>query len=170
MVQEKQDLNFRKIRLIDAPTFSKWRKDEQLGYQVGWDIDPKKWNLRNEQDWIRRALLDRGSNFWACILGDEVIGRVGVYHVNLAKKSGEISILIGNPKYRGGGIGKSILKFAVEQGYNELALSKIYATIFEDNDGAIRFFEASGFKKSGSVDQMRFRGQKRTFLYFDHIK
>ena len=169
-MQDNQDLNFKKINLGFAPVFASWRKDALLARQVGWAIDCKKWSINDEKKWILKMINDKRSHFWACLLGDKVIGRVGIYNIDLIKKTGEVSIFIGQKAYRGKGYGKKMLKFVLEKGYKYLLLKDIYATIFDDNYGAAGFFEKNGFKKSGKTDTMNFLGEKRKFYYFDHIK
>ena len=136
---------------------------------MGWAIDPKKWNISAEKDWIRKSHFDKTSQFWAALNDDEVIGRVGLYHLNPKEKLGEVSILIGKPKFRNQGFGQEMLDFVLDAGYRELKLEGIYATIFEDNDRALRFFESNNFKKSGRIGEMDYLGKKRKFYYLDHI-
>jgi RimJ/RimL family protein N-acetyltransferase len=169
-VQDKQALNFRKISVFDAPIFASWRKDSKLGWQVGWALDPKKWKIKDEIDWIKSSLMNKSTQFWSCRVGETLVGRVGIYNIDWEEKSGEVSILIGNPKFREQGIGVEMLKYALEKGYSELALDQIYATIFDDNDGALRFFEKNNFEKSGKVGTMNFLGTARKFAYLDHKK
>ncbi|MFD0711403.1 GNAT family N-acetyltransferase [Paenibacillus sp. GCM10027626] len=79
---------------------------------------------------------------------DEMIGSLQLCRFDSTKKEAVIGrFLIGDPKYRGAGIGSIALKQAVETGFGQFKLRKIRLNVFDFNRAAIRCYEKVGFSK-----------------------
>ena len=78
-----------------------------------------------------------------------VIGQCVIEHLTweAAEHVGELGIII-NSKYRNIGIGREILKYAINEAKNR-DFKKIILAVFHTNKGAIHLYESLGFKKIG---------------------
>ena len=64
-------------------------------------------------------------------------------------------ILIGNPTFRGKGLGQQIIKELLKIGFVDLKLHRIDLGVFDFNTKAIKTYENSGFKKEGLLRDYR---------------
>uniref|UniRef100_A0A7C4S054 N-acetyltransferase n=1 Tax=Fervidobacterium pennivorans TaxID=93466 RepID=A0A7C4S054_FERPE len=60
------------------------------------------------------------------------------------------------PQYRGKGIGKLMLRKALEFAFKELNLHRITAEVYEYNERSLRLLESSGFKKEGILKEAKY--------------
>ncbi|AFG35383.1 acetyltransferase, ribosomal protein N-acetylase [Fervidobacterium pennivorans DSM 9078] len=60
------------------------------------------------------------------------------------------------PQYRGKGIGKLIIRKALEFAFKELNLRRVTAEVYEYNERSLRLLESLGFKKEGILKEAKF--------------
>ena len=58
----------------------------------------------------------------------------------------EIKHVVVHPKWRGKGVGKHLLRRALEVASTKM----VYATVREDNENSLKLFESFGFRRSGN--------------------
>ena len=77
------------------------------------------------------------------------IGSIGFGHINWVAHNANLFAEIGEPEYWGKGIVGEASKLAIEYGFSELNLHKIYAGVYTPNQRSLRAAEKLGFKKEG---------------------
>ena len=95
----------------------------------------------------------------------EIIGVTGFENISWNNGTSLIYIGIGEEKHRGCGYGKEALKLTMEFGFEELNLHRIYLTVLEYNEPAIKLYEKLGFKREGAYREFIHRDGKRYDMY-----
>ncbi|WDV46418.1 GNAT family protein [Clostridiaceae bacterium M8S5] len=78
------------------------------------------------------------------------IGHIKIGKINRLQKTGSLQfILVGDKNQRGKGIGKQIIKEAIDYAFNKLDLCNLSLRVFSFNIGGIKCYENIGFKQVG---------------------
>jgi RimJ/RimL family protein N-acetyltransferase len=96
---------------------------------------------------------------------DELIGNIGLTHIDYINRTAEMGIFIGNKNYWGKGYGVEAIELLLDFGFNILNLHNINLKVFSYNKPAIKCYQKVGFKEVGRLRETKqIAGQK-----FDHI-
>lgn len=100
-------------------------------------------------------------SFGICLPGAErAIGNVTLRNLDRENGSAEVSIVITDKARQGSGLGTDALNCAVDFGFGELRLERIYLQVFDYNQRARRSYEKAGFQTDAVLRHARFhRGQ-----------
>jgi RimJ/RimL family protein N-acetyltransferase len=88
---------------------------------------------------------------------DRPIGHVGLYKIDQQTHSAEFAILIGAPRALGRGFGRTSARFAIDHGFDELGLHRIYLDVLATNERAIRLYRSLGFVEEGRLREAQIR-------------
>ncbi len=80
---------------------------------------------------------------------DEAIGWCKLDHVHPINRRGDISILIGDPRFRGRGYGQEAVHLLLDAAFNLVNLESVELGVFAFNKHAIACYEKVGFKEVG---------------------
>ncbi|MCA1059551.1 GNAT family N-acetyltransferase [Rossellomorea aquimaris] len=94
-----------------------------------------------------------------------IIGFVELDGILWTHRVGWVSILIGDEKSWGSGIGREAMECLLAYAFHELNLYRIQLTVFSYNERAIRLYESLGFMKEGSYRQFLQRDGKRYDMF-----
>lgn len=143
------------IDINDNETYTQWWNDpETVRYlQNNWVItaEKEKENLISKSKSHHYSIIDNDTN--------EMVGEVCFVDINNVNRCAEISVMIGNIKYRNKGYGKEALKLLIEYGYQSLSLNCIFLKVYEKNVIAIKCYTSVGFKQSGMIRQGAYYNQ-----------
>ena len=109
--------------------------------------------LDEQRDWFVQYQRDSTRDFFTITDSDKPIGIVGLTNIDQEKGEVKIFIMIGDPEYRGRGIGKLAMQFIVKHAKDELGISNLSLEVHRDNAAAIRCYQAVGFLIEGEVDE-----------------
>jgi len=147
---EGKTIYLRFLRLEDAtPAYLSWLEDPDVmqgiatsGYTIG--------KLR---DYIGERLQNPHTAFFAiCDLATYThIGNVKIDFHDAKANVSELGLLIGNKAYWSRGIGHEACRLAIEYGFREMHLRKIYLAVYENNPNAKRLYEKLGFTLEGTL-------------------
>ncbi len=85
------------------------------------------------------------------ILGtSKLIGLAGLYHIDGRKGVAEVGIVIGDPAYRGQGLGPETIRRLADIAGKELGLTTLFARVRPRNTRAEKCFEKVGFVTDGT--------------------
>ena len=113
---------------------------KQLAYLKGMD--------KSKTD-IQLAIVLKNNN--------ELIGTIGLHQIDRRNRNADISILIGETKYWGKGLGKEIVCYLIKYAFDVIGLNKLTAGMAEDNKGSYNLFASLGFKKEGILRKQLFK-------------
>lgn len=67
------------------------------------------------------------------------------YSVNIENNEGMLKFVMNNPKYRGKGYGREMLRLAVKYAFEITNVQAVHLNVFTENERAKRCYEAVGF-------------------------
>jgi len=108
--------------------------------------------LRNGTD-VDMVILDRNAM--------TPMGWASLYSIRSDNRTGEVSNLIGNPAYRGRGLGKSIMRMLLGIAFDRKNLHSVHATVTERNTPSVRALRSCGFKEIGILREYHAIGEER---------
>lgn len=127
----------------DGPVFEHWTRDQR----------GREFLLSRLENNIEQPgrLLNNPSNLFGmvCNAGQKPIGIVGFLNYNQKQHKAELRKLIGDPDYRGRGLGKKASRLWLSYGLYGLKLRKVYLYTFDSNLRNIRINEELGFRLEG---------------------
>lgn len=115
---------------------------------------------KNAEDFIQRQAKSDTEKVFAIDCNGELCGLVGlIFQKDVYRKSAEIGYWIGEP-FWGKGIATGAIGLLACHGFDQLALVRLYAGIFEYNVGSMRVLEKNGFLKEGILQKAIFKNGK----------
>lgn len=148
MEMKGEKIRLRLMNGQDADLIVHWRNNPRVRNNF---IYQKPFTREGHENWVR-TMVDTGKVV-QFIIEDISTGQpVGsVYFRDIDKEhlKAEYGIFIGEDSAVGKGVGSEAARLAVQYGFEELGLHKIFLRAFADNVGAIRSYEKAGFVKEG---------------------
>ncbi len=150
MVLKGEKIYLRFLTLNDVnQTYLNWLEDEE----VMSGIATSGYTIENLKTYVSERLANKNTAFFAICSNDtnEHIGNIKIdFHDDKANVS-ELGLLIGNKNYWNKGVGQEACKLAIDYGFNQMHLRKIYLAVYENNPNAKRLYEKLGFKLEGTL-------------------
>lgn len=123
---------------------------------VGWLNDPevcrhnrhgKGYTLAKAREYFQSVENSSVTQVFAIIekLSGVHIGNISINDIDWNTRSGEISILMGEKQFWGRGLGGEAVRMALDFGFRELALQRMWIGFTADNDGMRRIAEKLQF-------------------------
>lgn len=158
-------------RRDNIPLYWKWANDREVTRLTkGYGRAP---SLEAMEAAYERSILGEDTRQFGIHLvstGD-LIGRCSLKNLNLIVGRGEVSILIGDEKYRGHGYGTEAMRLLCIVGFDMLELHTIYLTVLACNPQAVASYRKLGFKDAGRLREASARdGQRVDILYMDLLR
>lgn len=101
------------------------------------------------------------------------IGTTGLHHIDLANRSAQFGIVIGEKNYWSKGLGSEGWSMMVEYGFNVLKLKSINTKIFSQNISSIKIAEKIGFNIQQVIKEDIFKNNipyDRTYMDITYEK
>ncbi|PKN76613.1 MAG: N-acetyltransferase [Deltaproteobacteria bacterium HGW-Deltaproteobacteria-10] len=86
------------------------------------------------------------------------IGNTYFRKIDWQNRSAEYGIFLGNKELWGKKIGLEVTRMMLQYGFTELGLQRIWLTVLDYNNRAIKCFEKCGFQKEGVLRRAVFSG------------
>lgn len=160
-----------KVRLTslneeDIVAFQRWYDD--VYFMRHYDIVsafPK--NVEDVKEMVSEVRKSNAAYIFAIksINDHEFLGVTGFENICWNNGTALIYIGIGEEKHRGRGYAKEAFRLTMEFGFQELNLHRIYLTVLEYNEPAIKLYEKLGFKREGVYREAIHRDGKRYDMY-----
>lgn len=90
------------------------------------------------------------------VAGGTLVGTCQLLNISAVHRSAELQIRIGEPAWRGKGLGTQAVQALVRHGFEELGLHRIALTVRADNERAIRAYRKCGFAAEGVLRDAAF--------------
>ena len=164
----RPDVTLAPLALEHAPKMFEWMRDPAVRENVGLRSDP---SLERTIAWIESALRDDSIRARAVLLAGRHVGNVVLDRMDRYLSSARFSIYIGEPAARGGGVGTSATYRAMEVGFQELGLYKIWLTVHSRNSIAVHAYKKVGFVQEGVLrGEFLLGGERLDALYMGLLK
>ncbi|MBM3128924.1 MAG: GNAT family N-acetyltransferase [Chloroflexi bacterium] len=105
--------------------------------------------LRNDQ----RDFLDQRRVFFIFTRDQRIIGRIGVFAIDWARRDGELGIVIGEPTEWGKGYGTRAVALLLHHLFETTPLERVYLFTYPENIRAQRCFASAGFRTLGATQR-----------------
>lgn len=106
---------------------------------------------------VEAILLREAWCLWSIDCEGSFVGVTSLYTPDLARGTARYSIVIGDPKYWGRGLGTAIVEKVIDHGFTSLGLRKIESDVLEPNKGALIIHRRAGFVEEGRLRQDAWR-------------
>ncbi|MBN9654946.1 GNAT family N-acetyltransferase [Halobacillus sp. GSS1] len=136
----------------------KWEMDEKLQVQTGVDVPRTYEQFLNAYE---AYFSGEKPNLYmkAVVLDDRLIGKVELFRT---PERDFIGMVIAEK--RNCGVGTEALHLFLEEIQTLFGMENVFAEVYEDNQGSLRFFEKNGFRPTGEMTEEWFRGRKRPLV------
>ena len=128
-------------------------------------LEYSQFNTLDESKEYLTNLIERSKSndtqFWFVKMKDnnKVIGSVGLYSLNVSRRSVEIGYGI-SPNYQGLGLFKEVLHAALGYCFGNLSLNRVQAITSSENTPSIAGLKKRGFIQEGTLREYYFNGEK----------
>jgi UDP-4-amino-4,6-dideoxy-N-acetyl-beta-L-altrosamine N-acetyltransferase len=147
IIIEGKFIRLRAIERKDLKSLRDWRNDPDVKKFMR---EHRELSMQNQQQWLDSLAKDRNTIMFAVeTKKGKLIGCTGLTYIDWKNSRAEVSIYIGDKKYKGKGYGTDTLKTLMDYGFRELNLHMLFGEIFEYNKANIGLFEKCGFKRDG---------------------
>ena len=85
-----------------------------------------------------------------------LVGIVGIHKIDWIHRTGDMSIVIGEARCRGRGVGTEAIALMTAHGFEKLNLRKITAGMWATNEGSRRSFEKNGYLHEATIKESFF--------------
>jgi len=133
----------------DVEEWARWMQDSE--YQRLLDTGPSfLYTPAGIRSWLEKEI---GSNYLVFTIRalpeDRVVGFIDLSGFNWPARSAWVAIGIGDPNYRGRGLGTEAMGLAARYAFEQLNLNRINLNVFGYNPQAVRSYEKTGFVHEG---------------------
>lgn len=156
-------IRLRAIEKEDLKQLREWRNEPEI---KKFTREYRELSMQNQLQWLDSLAKDKNTIMFAVeTKNGKLIGCTGLTYIDWKNSRAEVSIYIGDKKYKGKGYGTDTLKTLMDYGFRELNLHMLFGEIFEYNKANIRLFEKCGLKKDGVLRDRLYRDGR----YWDSI-
>jgi RimJ/RimL family protein N-acetyltransferase len=142
----------------DIPIFVRWLSDARTAKYLALR-SPLSRAL--EERWFEDMLEHHGRDRWHFVICRSVDGRpvgtIGLEEVDLTNGSAAVGIAIGDPVDTSQGYGSDALTVALDFGFGELRLERVWLDVYDFNDRARHVYERLGFVHEATFRRALFR-------------
>lgn len=160
----------RKMEIEDTDQVIAWRNAPHV---MGQFIYRTPLTRETHLEWIKTKVeTGEVQQFIICIReNDRGIGSFYFRDIDREKRTAELGIFIGEPDALGKGYGTEAVRLGVLYGFQSLELERISLRVFQDNEKAVRNYEANGFvQMKDRVETIVRDGRDRTVIFMQKEK
>lgn len=148
----------RELERSDLLRINVWRNNPEIIEFLGANflfissIIDERWfesYLSNRDKSVRLAIVELAT--------DKHIGNVSLTSIHPINRSAEFSIFIGDKNFWSAGYGLDATKLMLSHGFNDLNLHRIYLTLLNTNERALRMYRRIGFCAEGCQREAVFK-------------
>ena len=143
-----------------------WANDDGVTHYMVTGLKP---SIKESMEKLYNDIINNNAELVFTIVDketDKAIGLVGLYSINLQVRSAEFRIIIGEKSFWGKGIGTECTKWIISYAFRSLNLNKVWLGVNEENLGAVKSYQKSGFVYEGKLRQEVYRNNQ----YYDIIR
>jgi RimJ/RimL family protein N-acetyltransferase len=164
----REDIALKRLGEDCAPAMYRWMCDPEVAGNIGLTREP---SLESTLAWIELQRTDASIEAFGILAGDEHIGNVVLDQIDRYHGKARFSIYLGEAPTRARGAGTTAGYLALEWGFRELGLEKIWLTVHERNEIAIRSYERLGFVREGLLrGEFLLDGERLPLVYMGILR
>ena len=153
----------------DAALVHRWQCDMDLIYQ--WGSQPFPPDLKDIEERLESQYNQKSSLILGLQLrrGGQLIGIGGLSHVEWPWQRAEMTLAIGENRYRGKGYGREATLLILDHAFTKLNLHSVMLRVISYNEPAIKCYASCGFRHAGRRREARLDGGKLYDVLFMDI-
>jgi len=161
-------VRLRAIEREDIPTFVRWLNDREVTQFL---LVNSPFSKAMEEEWFEGQLKHPPHEGQVLAIEAKVgdqwlhIGNTGIHQVDPVNHSAEFGILIGEKAYWNQGYGGEATRLALQHGFDDLNLHRIFLRVYANNPRAIACYTTAGFVLEGALRQAIYKNG----AYIDEI-
>ena len=139
----------------DETAFRKWSSDRYDHYPItGADMNAKYLGCNGD--------CPQPDNFYPFTAFDEsgVVGHLIMRYTDSEKKVLRFGFVIVDGKKRGQGLGRRMIRLALDQAFTIYGAEKVTIGVFENNPAAVGCYLSSGFRPTGEEEYCEVMGER----------
>jgi len=147
----------RNLEPIHLSAVHRWKNDFQLAPLIM--AQPKPSSYADVENWLSRNQADVNQVLFGIFMRSATqtqggqselpIGIIRLMFIDWISRNASLGIYIGEPEFRGQGIGKAAIKLLLNYAFDQLNLHKICLKVLESNQSAIHCYKSLGFASEG---------------------
>lgn len=155
-------------KMEHAGDMLRWMNDPEIHDNIGLRTKP---SLETTIDWIRRSSDDESIRASAVMLATRHVGNVVLDRIDSYLRSARLSVFIGETAERGLGVGTTAAYLKLTEGFNQLALHKIWLVVRCGNQNAVASYNRLGFQTEGVLrDEAWYKGAREAVYYMGLLR
>ena len=153
----------------NAEKWAEWFYDPEIPSVLGDKVFTSPITSEEEQESITPNLDQQNHIFGIFEKGtDQIVGRIGLFNIQVADRHAMVGIQLGEKKYWGKGFGQDSMTLILDYAFGILNLHNVMIRTFEFNARSLVCYNKVGFKEIGRRRQVRvIAGKKYDELLFD---
>jgi RimJ/RimL family protein N-acetyltransferase len=156
------------LKVEQAGDMFRWMRDPEVYYNVGVRREP---SFQATTEWIRRSSGDESTSASAVMLGERYVGNVILDRIDRFLMSARLSVYVGESTQRRLGIGTTAVYLKLAEGFDQLALHKIWLVVRCGNRGAVASYARLGFQTEGILrDEFWYNGLRESAYYMGLLR
>ncbi|MCH5249253.1 MAG: GNAT family N-acetyltransferase [Lachnospiraceae bacterium] len=166
-MQNLDEIYLRNMEVTDTDKIVEWRNKDRVRRNFIYQDD---FTVEGHLNWIETQVkTGHVVQFIICEKGsDRAIGSVYFRDIDRRENCAEYGIFIGEDDAVGKGYGTRAAKLALSYAFEKLGLVYVFLRVFEDNIGAIKSYEKSGFHViEGRQEKIAIDGNVRNMIFMD---
>ncbi len=156
-MKKKIRVYLRAFELDDHVKIHQWRQDREIIRNFGGV--PLFSSSLNEKKWVEDKIFDKDNVSCAICLKEtnEFIGCIFLNDIDYHNRSGHVPVFIGKKEYWGKGYAAEARILMLKYAFFERGLNRIWARVLEDNQGALKMHNKTGYKQEGLLRQSAYK-------------
>lgn len=156
-MKKKIRVYLRAFEIDDYIKIHEWRQDKDILRNFGGV--PLFASSLNEKKWVEDRIFDKNSVSCAICLKEthDFIGCIFLNEIDSHNRTGHVPIFIGEKEFLGKGLATEARILMLKYAFFDRGLNRIWARVIEDNIGALKMLEKTGYKKEGKLRQSNFK-------------
>lgn len=147
-------IRLRAIERSDIPAFVHWFNDPEIRKYLRMYMP---FSQAQEERWFEAHLQDQSSLIFGIeTLDGKLIGNIGLHDITWKDRHAYLGIVIGEKDYWGQGYGADAITTLLNFAFTQMNLHRVFLTVYDYNQRAIRCYEKCGFKHEGCMRQAHF--------------
>jgi RimJ/RimL family protein N-acetyltransferase len=151
-------VTLREFRREDLAAVNRWREDRRV--TDGFGAPHRFIGPEVDDAWFDTYLSRRGRDVRCAICldeGDEPVGLVTLTDIDPVHAQAEFHIMIGPPEATGRGVATAATREMLRHAFRDLNLHRVFLSVLDSNDRAIRVYEKVGFRREGVLREAAYK-------------
>lgn len=160
----------RPITFEDTELIVRWRNNEAVRKNF---VYQKPFTVQTHEAWMKGPVLEGKVHQFIIeeLKSKTPVGSVYFRDIDYKNENAEYGIFIGEDYARGCGYGTEAARLALQYGFDNLHLHRIFLRVFAENKQAIKSYEKAGFKQEGQFhDAVKIDGVFHDLVFMATVK